>query len=180
MENRHGLAAAGMVTHANGTAERRASEIMLKAKSKAAGRRITAGEDPAYFISASPITSKARFGTESRIGGLESEPHCLQRSGAAAGSDTPAAFSRRCERMLYLTFIRPVSPPRCFPSGSLSWQLRRKMPKTGSGSVNVGHRSRWCPLSLSNAGMTGTFPAPRSLYVSSNTSSNTHGRSIGV
>jgi hypothetical protein len=132
------------------------------------------------LFSASPITSKVGFGTESRIGGLESEPHCLQRSGAAAGSDTPAAFSRRCERMLYLTFIRPVSPPRCFPSGSLSWQLRRKMPKTGSGSVNVGHRSRWCPLSLSNAGMTGTFPAPRSLYVSSNTSSNTHGRSIGV
>src|SRR5882724_10437465 len=48
MENRHGLAVAGMVTYANGTAERRASEIMLKAKSKAAGRRITAGEDKAY------------------------------------------------------------------------------------------------------------------------------------
>jgi transposase len=48
MENRHGLAVAGMVTHANGTAERRAAEIMLKAKSKAAGRRITAGEDKAY------------------------------------------------------------------------------------------------------------------------------------
>src|ERR1700680_1027214 len=30
MENRHGLAVAGMVTLANGTAERRASEIMLK------------------------------------------------------------------------------------------------------------------------------------------------------
>jgi len=48
MENRHGLAVAGMVTHANGTAERRASEIMLKAKSRAAGHRITAGEDKAY------------------------------------------------------------------------------------------------------------------------------------
>ena len=48
MENRHGLAVAGMVTHANGPAERRASEIMLKARSKAAGRRITAGEDKAY------------------------------------------------------------------------------------------------------------------------------------
>jgi len=42
MENRHGLAVAGRVTHANGTAERRASEIMLKARRKAAGRRITA------------------------------------------------------------------------------------------------------------------------------------------
>ena len=31
MENRHGLAVAGMVTLANGTAERRASQIMLKA-----------------------------------------------------------------------------------------------------------------------------------------------------
>ena len=48
MENRHGLAVAGMVTQANGTAERRAAEIMLKAKSKAAGYRITAGEDKAY------------------------------------------------------------------------------------------------------------------------------------
>ncbi len=48
MENRHGLAVAGMVTHANGTAERRASEFMLKAKGKAAGHRITVGEDKAY------------------------------------------------------------------------------------------------------------------------------------
>ena len=49
MENRYGLAVSGiMVTHANGTAERCASEIMLNAKSKAAGRRITAGEDKAY------------------------------------------------------------------------------------------------------------------------------------
>src|SRR5579872_1842499 len=48
MENRHGLAVAGVVTLANGTAERRASEIMLKTKRKATGRRITDGEDKAY------------------------------------------------------------------------------------------------------------------------------------
>ena len=48
MENRHGLAVTGMVTLANGTAERRASEAMLKAKSKKAGHRITVGEDKAY------------------------------------------------------------------------------------------------------------------------------------
>jgi transposase len=48
MENRHGLAVAGMVTLANGTAERRASEAMLRAKSKEIGRRITVGEDKAY------------------------------------------------------------------------------------------------------------------------------------
>jgi transposase len=48
MENRHGLAVAGMVTHANGTAERRASQTMLKTKAKETGRHITAGEDKAY------------------------------------------------------------------------------------------------------------------------------------
>ena len=37
MENRHGLAVAGMVTLATGTAERRASETMLKAKVKKLG-----------------------------------------------------------------------------------------------------------------------------------------------
>lgn len=48
MENRNGLAVAGKVTHANGTAERRASEAMLEATRKAAGHPITAGEDKAY------------------------------------------------------------------------------------------------------------------------------------
>ena len=51
MENRNGLAVAGVVTHANGTAERRASEEMLKAKSKAVGHTITVGEDKAYDTS---------------------------------------------------------------------------------------------------------------------------------
>jgi hypothetical protein len=46
--DRHGSAVASMVTQANRTAERRASEIMLKAKSNATGRCITAGEDKAY------------------------------------------------------------------------------------------------------------------------------------
>lgn len=48
MENRNGLAVAGKVTQANGTAERRASEAMLKAKRKASGHPITVGEDKAY------------------------------------------------------------------------------------------------------------------------------------
>lgn len=48
MDNRHGLAAGGMVTQATGTAEREASEAMLRAKAKSAGGRITAGEDKAY------------------------------------------------------------------------------------------------------------------------------------
>jgi transposase len=48
MENRHGLAVAGQVTQADGTAERRACEAMLKQRRKAAGHRITVGEDKAY------------------------------------------------------------------------------------------------------------------------------------
>jgi transposase len=48
MENRHGLAVAGVVTEANGTAERRAAEEMLQAERAAAGHRITVGEDKAY------------------------------------------------------------------------------------------------------------------------------------
>ena len=48
MENRHGLAVAGMVTQADGTAERRAAERLLTAQRRAAGQRITVGEDKAY------------------------------------------------------------------------------------------------------------------------------------
>jgi transposase len=46
METRHGLAVDGKVTQANGTAERRASEAMLKRRRKAGS--ITVGEDKAY------------------------------------------------------------------------------------------------------------------------------------
>jgi transposase len=48
MDNRHGLAVGGMVTQATGTAERDASEAMLRAKAKSASGRITVGEDKAY------------------------------------------------------------------------------------------------------------------------------------
>ena len=48
MENRHGLAVAGMLSKATGTAERRASEAMLAVRRKLADRRITVGEDKAY------------------------------------------------------------------------------------------------------------------------------------
>ena len=48
MENRHGLAVAGVLSKATGTAERRVSEAMLAIRRKLAGRRITVGEDKAY------------------------------------------------------------------------------------------------------------------------------------
>ena len=50
MENRNGLAVGGMVTPADGTAERRASEALLKKQAKGS-KRITVGEDKAYDTS---------------------------------------------------------------------------------------------------------------------------------
>ncbi len=51
MENHNGLAVGGLVTHANGTAERRAAEELLEEQRKATGHRITAGSDKAYDTS---------------------------------------------------------------------------------------------------------------------------------
>jgi hypothetical protein len=48
MENRNRLTVDGRVTHATATAERSASEDMLKSKANKSGRRITVGEDKAY------------------------------------------------------------------------------------------------------------------------------------
>ena len=48
MENRNGLAVAGKVSEANGTAERRCAESLLKKLAKAARRRITVGADKGY------------------------------------------------------------------------------------------------------------------------------------
>jgi hypothetical protein len=48
VENRHGLAVAARVTQADGTAERRASEAMLRARRKRVGHLPTVGEDKGY------------------------------------------------------------------------------------------------------------------------------------
>lgn len=48
MENRNGLAVGGSVTQASGTAERRASEALLRRQARRSGRRLTVGEDKAY------------------------------------------------------------------------------------------------------------------------------------
>ena len=89
MENRHGLAVAGMVTHANGTAERRASETMLKAKAKQAGRRITAGEDKAYDTA----------DHVARLRALNVTPHVTQNNGVTeTGRSRRSAIDTRTTR----------------------------------------------------------------------------------
>jgi transposase len=51
VENRNGLIAAAMVTHADGLAERDAALLMLKRKQQGRSRRITVGADKAYDTS---------------------------------------------------------------------------------------------------------------------------------
>ena len=89
MENRHGLAVAGVVTLANGTAERRASETMLKSKAKAAGHRITVGEDKAY--DSTDHVAKLRA--------LNVTPHVAQNDAiTATGKHRRSAIDRRTTR----------------------------------------------------------------------------------
>jgi hypothetical protein len=89
MDNRHGLAVAGIVTQANGTAERRASEIMVKAKSKAAGHRITAGEDKAYDT-ADHVTN---------LRAMNVTPHVTQNNGITkTGKIRKSAIDKRTTR----------------------------------------------------------------------------------
>jgi transposase len=89
MENRHGLAVAGMVTLANGIAERRAAETMLKSKAKAAGHRITVGEDKAYD-SADHVA---------KLRALNVTPHVAQNDAVTAtGKHRRSAIDRRTTR----------------------------------------------------------------------------------
>jgi len=89
MENRHGLAVAGMVTHANGAAERSASEMMLKTKAKEAGRRITAGEDKAYDTADHVANLRA----------LNVTPHVTQNNGVTkTGKIRRSAIDERTTR----------------------------------------------------------------------------------
>ncbi len=89
MENRHGLAVAGMVTQANGTAERRASEAMLSAKSKEVGHRITAGEDKAYDTTDHVAALRAANVT----------PHVTQNNGVTkTGQQRQSAIDARTTR----------------------------------------------------------------------------------
>ena len=89
MENRHGLAVAGIVTLANGTAERRASEMMLKAKAKEAGHRITVGEDKAYDSADHVANLRA----------INVTPHVAQNDSiTTTGKRRQSAIDGRCTR----------------------------------------------------------------------------------
>jgi hypothetical protein len=89
MENRHGLAVAGMLSKATGTAERRVSEAMLKIRRRLAGRRITVGEDKAYDTA----DHVAKLRTD------EITPHVTQNNGLTkTGIQRRSAIDRRTTR----------------------------------------------------------------------------------
>lgn len=86
MENRHGLAVAGLVTLAN---ERRAAERMLKTKAREAGHRITAGEDKAYDTADHVANLRA----------INVTPHVTQNNGVSkTGKRRHSAIDQRTTR----------------------------------------------------------------------------------
>jgi transposase len=89
MENRNGLVVAGTVTQADGTAERRTSEAMLKARRKAAGRRITVGEDKAYDT-ADHVAALRKLKITPHVARNDAETKTGRRRCSAIDDRTPA------------------------------------------------------------------------------------------
>lgn len=87
MENRNGLAVGGNVTLANGTAERRASEKLLKAKAKETGRRITVAEDKAYDT-ADHVAALRKLGVTPHVAQNDAETKTGKRRTSAIDART--------------------------------------------------------------------------------------------
>jgi transposase len=88
IENRHGLVVAGIVTHATGTAERAASEKMLKEKASKR-TRITVGADKAYDAEKHIQTLRA----------MNVTPHiALNNYGTKSGKTRKTAIDARTTR----------------------------------------------------------------------------------
>jgi transposase len=107
MENRHGLAVAGMVTRADGTAERRASERMVKARRKAARRRITVGEDKAYDTT-DHVASLRALGVTPHVARNDAETKTGKRRRSAIDGRTTRhagyGMSQTCRAMIECIF----------------------------------------------------------------------------
>jgi hypothetical protein len=88
MEDRNGLAVAGTVSEANGSAERRASEALLKRQARR-WRHITVGEDKAYDT-ADHVTA---------LRAMNITPHVAQNdSPTKTGKHRRSAIDRRTTR----------------------------------------------------------------------------------
>jgi transposase len=107
MENRNGLAVGGMVSQANGTAEREASQTMLKAQAKRAGCRITVGEDKAYDT-ADHVAALRKIGVTPHVAQNNSETKTGKRRKSAIDARTTRhagyAISQTCRKMIECIF----------------------------------------------------------------------------
>ncbi len=107
MENRNGLAVAGTVTEANGTAERRASEAMLKTQAKRARRRITVGADKAYDTCAH-VAALRKIGVTPHVAQNDAQTKTGRRRRSAIDRRTTRhagyAISQTCRKMAECIF----------------------------------------------------------------------------
>ena len=107
MENRNGLAVAGMVTQANGTAEREASQTMLKMQAKHAHRRITVGEDKAYDTQAH-VAALRKIGVTPHVAQNDAPTKTGKRRKSAIDARTTRhggyAISQICRKMVECIF----------------------------------------------------------------------------
>ena len=129
MENRNGLAVDGMVTQAHGTAERDASETMLKARAKCARRRITVGEDKAYD-------------TQDHVAALRNigvTPHVAQNDAATkTGKRRRSAIDRRTTRHVSYAISQTCRKmAECIFGWGKQHGTIRKVKHRGLASVNV-------------------------------------------
>jgi len=129
MENRNGLAVGGMVTQANGTAEREAAEAMLKVKAKRARRRITVGEDKAYD-------------TQDHVAALRNigvTPHVAQNDTATkTGKRRRSAIDRRTTRRAGYAISQTCRKMvECIFGWGKQHGTMRKVKHRGLASVNV-------------------------------------------
>jgi hypothetical protein len=104
MENRNGPAVGGMVTQANGTAERCASEAMLKKKAKGS-KRITVGEDKAYDTS-DHVAALRRISVTPHIAQNDSLTKTGKRSAIDARTTRHIGYqlSQTCRKMIECIF----------------------------------------------------------------------------
>lgn len=120
MENRHGLAVAGTVTHADGTAERRASEAMLRRKARRRG-------PPVECI----------FGWGKQHGTMRKTKH---RGIAAVGGDFMLDLIA-CN-LVRACFPDPGAGTRPAYLEGISWSSRLRSPRIGSRS-RTGYWTAW-------------------------------------
>jgi transposase len=145
MENRNGLAVGGMVTQADGTAERRASEAMLKKQAKGS-KRITVGEDKAYDTS-DHIAALRRMNVTPHVAQNDSLTKTGKRRRSAIDARTTRhigyQISQTCRKMAECIFgwgkqHGTVNLDKLAMAGGEGRELLRRIRRSGNGVADPG------------------------------------------